>query len=563
LGKEKELTVEIITPNFQDHDREDFFKSQTMGYNTLLMMVLPYDEHLLQDIRLHIKTEKFIRQNISTNNKDNVKRLLGEKGVQNTIRRTNLVTQLKRLLGESAVYMNGMKQDVNGTSDGKTRLVNAFQNLIKLAYPNLKMLGTIQFSEDTIKAIIRDRQDDLFGTDDSTISEAESEVLNIIHRRKKMSERTSLTDIRDHFAKKPYGWYQNAVFSIAAKLYKRGKVELSQDSNLLDDDGALNAFMNNRLYSNTLLEPQVDYDPRLIKQLMTVYSDYFDESCPAKEAKEVALAFKNKLAQELGWLNQTLMSKENYPFLKLLEPVEDFVEKLSKKEYTYYLTNVADFEDDLLDNKEKKVDPIKRFWNGEQKKIYDGIRGFFSGNQSNLEYIECEELEVLREVNDHETPFYGNLIRDAKSAKDALTKKVLAQIEEERKHTEVEIEKAINRIQSHDDFKALDDLKRKQVLKPFEEEAKKVKEQRFIANLRGARATVKGELLEKQLNEMAKLAMPPEKDDTPIVHYQRISNVKVDFPKSELKTKEDVEKYVEALKAKLNELINDNKRISL
>jgi hypothetical protein len=82
--------------------------------------------------------------------------------------------------------MNGMKQDVNGKSDGKTRLVNAFQNLIKLAYPNLKMLGSTQFSEDTIKAIIRNRQDDLFGADDSTLSEAESEVLNIIHRRKKM-----------------------------------------------------------------------------------------------------------------------------------------------------------------------------------------------------------------------------------------------------------------------------------------------------------------------------------------------------------------------------------------
>jgi hypothetical protein len=563
LGKEKELVVEIITPNFQDHDREDFFKSQTMGYNTLLIMVLPHDEHMLLDVRMYLKTEKYIRQNQSTTNKDNVKRILFEKAQQNTVRRSTLVTLLRRLMGESAVYMNGMKQEMNGSSDGKNKLVSAFQNLIKLAYPNLKMLGTTQFSEETIKSIIRNTQDDLFGADDSTMSEAESEVLNIIHRRKKQSDRTSLADIRDHFAKKPYGWYQNAVFSIAAKLYKRGKVELSQDSNLLDDDGALNAFMNNRLYSNTLLEPQVDFDPRLIKQLMTVYSDYFDESCPAKEAKEVAIAFKNKLTQELGWLNQMLMSKENYPFLKVLEPFAEFVEKLSKKEYTYYLTNVADFEDDLLDHKEKTVDPIKRFWNGEQKKIYDGIRGFFSGNQSNLEYIECEELDVLREVNDHETPFYGNLIRDAKSAKDALTKKVLAQIESERKLTETEIEKAINRIQSHDDFKALDDLKRKEVLKPFEEEAKKVKEQRFIANLRGTRATVKGELLEKQLNEMAKLAMPPEKDDKPVVHYQRINNVKVDFPKNELKTKEDVEKYVEALKAKLNELINDNKRISL
>ena len=87
--------------------------------------------------------------------------------------------------------------------------------------------------------------------------------------------------------------------------------------------------------------------------------------------------------------------------------------------------------------------------------------------------MQCEELDVLRVVNDHGNPYYGTLIRDAKSAKDALTKKVISQIEEERKLTESEISKAINRIQSHDDFKALDDAKRKQVLKPYEEENKK------------------------------------------------------------------------------------------
>jgi len=560
LGKEKELTIEIITPNFQDHDREDFFKSQTMGYNTLLMMVLPDDAHMLMDVRMYLKTEKYIRQNQSTTNKDNVKRILFEKAQQNTMRRASLVSLLRRLLGESAVYMNGMKQDVNGTSEGKTKLVNAFQNLIKLAYPNLKMLGSTVYTEDTIKTIIRNKQDDLFGTDDSTLSEAESEMLNIIQRRKKMSERTSLTDIRDYFAKKPYGWYQNAVFSIAAKLYKRGKVELSQDSNMLDDDGALNAFISNRLYSNTLLEPQVYHDP---KELTTLYTNFFDESCPAKEAKEVAATFKSKLIQELGWLNQMLMSKEPYPFLSVLDPVAEFVEKLTKKDNTYLLTNVKEFEDELLDHKEKTSDPIKRFWNGEQKKIYDGILVFFSGNQSNLDYIQCEELDVLREVNEHAAPYNGTLIRDAKSAKDMLTKKVIKQIDDERKLTEAEISKAKNLIQFHDDFKTLDESKRMQVLKPFEDEAKKIKEQRFIANLRGTRAYVKGELLEKQLTEMAKLALPPEKPDTPIVHYQRINTVKVEFPKTELKTKEDVEKYVEALKAKLTELINDNKRISL
>jgi len=313
LGKEKELTVEIITPNFKDHDKVDLLKGQTMGYNTLLMMVLPHDEHMLMDVRMYLKTDKYVRLAQSTTNKDNVKRILFEKAQYNTKRRGDLVILLKRLLGESTVYMNGMKQEISGSSDGKTKLVNAFQNLIKLAYPNLKMLGNILFSEETIKSIIKSKQDDLFGTDDTTMSEAESEMLNIIHRRKKSSERTSLVDLRDYFSRKPYGWYQNAIWSISAKLYKRGKVEFRQDSNLLDDDGVLNSLMNNRLYSNTLLEPQVDIDPKLIKELATFYNDFFDETCPAKEAKDVAMAFKNKITDEYVWLNQLLMNKETYP----------------------------------------------------------------------------------------------------------------------------------------------------------------------------------------------------------------------------------------------------------
>jgi len=568
VGRERELIIEIITPNFKDHDREDFFKSQTMGFNTLLMMVLPNDEHLLMDVRLYIKTDKYIRQNQTTTNKDNIKRLLFEKAQQNTVRRAALVVLLSRLLGASDVYMNGMRQEMSVSSDGKNKLIIAFQNLVKLAYPNLKMLGNIQFSEETIKSIMRN-MDGLFGTDDSTMSEAESEVLNIIHRRKKQSDRTSLIDLRDHFSRKPYGWYQNAVWSIAAKLYKRGNIELRQDSNLLEDDDALTAFLNNRLYSNTLLEPQVIVDPKQIKALATVYNEFFDEPCPAKEAKDVALAFKDKLNGEYVWLNQILASKDNYPFLNELIPVNQFIAKLTKKEYTYYLTNLKDFEDDLLNYKEAILDPIKRFWNGEQKKIFDSICAFFSGNQSNLEYIAGDELTMLKEVIQHPKPYAGNIIKDAKTAKEALTTKVLKQIDEEKELTKTEIDSVISRFKNHDDFKLLDEQKQNQVLKPFEDELKKLKDQRFIANLREARANVKGRLLEKQLNEIVRLAKPPvvegdgNKVEEPIIHYQRLSTIRIDFNKSELRTIEDVDKYVEKLKENLIKLIQENKRISI
>jgi len=563
LGREKELVVEIITPNFLDYDREDFFKSQTMGYSTLLMMVLPEDKYMMEDIRMYLRTEKHIRQNQSTTNKENVKRILFEKAQQNITRRASLVNLLRRSLGESDVYMNGMKQDLGIASDGKNKLVKAFQNLVKLAYPNLKMLGKTLFSEDTIKSIIRSNQDDLFGTDETTISEAESEVLNVIQRRKMQSERTTLSDLRDHFARRPYGWYATAIWSLVAKLYKRNRLELIQDSNLLEDDDVLIALTNNRYYANTILLPQIDTPPELIKELAMVYNDFFDEPCPAKEAKDVANAFKNKLNEELVWLNQLLMNKDSYPFLDVLTPVADFIDKLSKKEYTHYLSNVKSFEDDLLDFKEGIIDPIKRFWNGEQKKIYDSIRDIFRGNLSNLEYVEGDELTLLRIVMEHSQPYKGDIIKDAKSAKDALGNKIIKLIDEERTLTKEKIQSAIDRLKSHDDFNKLDGDKQKMLLKPFEDELYKLKDQRFIANLRETRTKVTGSMLEHQLNEMVRLINPIINVGEPPVHYRQINSIRVKFHTNELKTKADVDAYVEALKKELNELIEQNKRISL
>ncbi|MEZ5055502.1 MAG: BREX system P-loop protein BrxC [Saprospiraceae bacterium] len=275
INRDKELIIEILTPNSENYGREEFYKAHTMGYNTLMLFVLPESERLLQDVRLFLKTEKYYKQNISATNNANLTRIIIEKQQQNVKRKRELTTLSKQLLGQAVVYMNGSRHDVGNTADGKTKVINAFQDLVKLAYPNLRMLGNVLFIEDMVKEAMRSKQDDLFGSDDQTMSEAESEVFNLIIRRKKQSERTSISDLRDHFSKKPYGWYLNAILYMAARLYKRGKIEARQDSNLLSDEDFLGNLLNNRTFSNTLLEPQIDFDQRLVKRLKDVYQDFF------------------------------------------------------------------------------------------------------------------------------------------------------------------------------------------------------------------------------------------------------------------------------------------------
>jgi predicted transcriptional regulator len=563
LGKERELAIEVITPNSDNFGNTDFYKAQTMGYQTLMLMALPADERVVKDARLYLKTEKYIRQNNSTSNKDSIKRILYDKGQQNAERKRNLNQLLKGLLGESRVYMNGAEHNVGSTSDGKTKVINVFQDLIKLAYPNLRMLGSTQYSEETIKSIIRSKQDDLFGTDDQTMGEAELEIYNLIVRRKKQSDRTTLNDLKELFSKKSYGWYQNAIFTVVAKLYKRGKVEAKQDSNMLSDEDFLANMLNNRTFSNTLLEPQVDFDQRLVKKLKDVYQELFDEACALNDARDIANSFKEKCKKEARELNQLIGNKANYPFLGSLESLTELLEKISEMDYNVVITNVGDFENELLDQKEGILDPIRKFWNGDQKKIFDAINTYLNGDQSNFEYVDDAELSLLREVHKNAKPFAGNTMKDAKEAMEKLQQKLLAKIEEERTETLTVVKFNIATIEEREDFKKLDDAKKRDVLNTLNDMISKTYGQRYVAQLRQYRVEANNHFT-TALNRIQDLLAPKDAvANEPKVQYIKQSNVKVSFSKTELKTAEDVEAYVEALKEELLRQIKENRRITL
>ncbi|MBC6992229.1 BREX system P-loop protein BrxC [Hymenobacter sp. BT491] len=578
LGREKELVIDIITPNHDDYEHRDRLAAQSMGRNTMMMVVLPPNERLLKDVRLYLKTDKYIKQSQSTNNKESIKRLLYEKGTQNSERRRTLILLLKQLLGEADILLNGSKYEVGNAADGRVKVTNAFQGLVKIAYPNLKMLGSTAYSEDTIKQTIKAKQNDLFGTDDSTMSEPENEVLNYIIRRKKQSERTSLTEVKDQFVKKPYGWSQNAIWTMVARLYKRGKLDVRQDGGLLGDDALLTALLNNRLQATTLLEPQVDIDPQLVRDLKEVYSELFDQTCAASEAKEVATAFRSKLSEELVFVKELVAQRTHFPFLASLEPLRDTLDKLSRKELNYLLLSRKEFEDELLDAKENLLDPIKRFWSSELKKIYEEIRSFLKGDLSNFEHIDGDEMTKLEAASSHTRPYSGAIIQEAKAAMDSMRTKVLAKLKEEKEKALARIEQHRESLKANSDFQKLTNGQQESLLKQLSVLGEKVADTRYISNIRG-HVVSSNELYVSLLNEIQALLRrntpQPEPDcyqksgeDTPPaqeskVEYVQRTKVEVSFKKSTLETEQDVEDYVSILKQAYIKQIKENKRITL
>jgi len=562
FGREKELTIELVTPNSDRYDDDSYYQGLSMGNQTHMLMKLAPDDRIVKEARLYIQTEKYVKQNQSTSNKDTVKRVLYEQSQQNQERKREMLKTLDEMLAGATVYLNGTDHKVNSTSDGKSKVIYAFQDLVKLAYSKLKLLGDTTYNEYRLQTIIRDKQDDLFGEDDASMTPPEQEVMNFIQRRKQMNDRTTLSELKEHFSKKPYGWGDMAIWCMAAMLFKRGKIEARQDTNILEDSEFLDALMNTRSHGNTLVYPQIEFDQGQIRKLKNVHKDLFNESNPHNEAKEAASLFKEKATEELDTIQSLIGQQNNYPFMKLLVPLADHLKQLRKMDYATLITQIGGMEGDLLNLKEDVLDPVKQFMNSSQKEIYDRLREFENYNQANFDYVnDTEEKEVINRVKSDRAPYRGNAMKEAKVAMDQLEKRVKLELMGEREATVEKIKETLSKLKERKEFAALEHSHQQQVLEPVEQELIKARQERFIGNLRDQRTRL-GDLKTRQLNKMIELATPEEEDE-PKRMFIKQKSIHPNFNKRELESVEDVDDYLEALRDAMVNHIKKNHNIIL
>jgi hypothetical protein len=462
----------------------------------------------------------------------------------------------------ATVWLNGTQHDVRSTGDGKTKVVYAFQDLVKLAYNKLKLLGEVNYDEKRLQQIVLGNTDDLFGEDDTSMSAAENEVMNFIQRRKKMNERTDLTHLKEHFTGKPYGWPEMATWAMVALLFKRGKIEARQDTNILEDGDFLNALLNSRQHSNTLIHPQIEFDQGQIRTLKQVHQDMFHESNPHNEAKDAGRYFRHKAEEELQIVKGLLAQRGTYPFVEVLDPLADLLDQVSGKNYAQIINDIGELEDDLLELKEDHLDPIKQFMNGGQKEIYDRLLQFEDYNQANFDYIDAEEKAVLARVKSDEAPYRGNTMKQAKEAMDTLEDRVKKELRGEKDYTVEQIEEKVTQLRNREEFSELDSRGQEKVLAPLQRELQKAKDERFIGNLQVQRSRL-GDIYTDQLNTMMELAQPEEDDNEPKQQFIKQSNIHIPHPKKELQTEEDVEAYIENVRSSMLKHIRKNHHILL
>jgi hypothetical protein len=556
-GKDTDVAVNLVTPEHPNYGNEAILHSRNMG-GTELMAVLPGKERLLEQIRSQLKTDLYVRQN-SGSEDEALNAILAIRAKQSGARRQEITRLAEEQLRTATLVVNGQTLSV-GEGDPRTRFSKAYQELIRSAFPKLKMVHGA-FSETTVAAVVKD-QDDLLDGLAVQLSEAEQEVLVEVERQQKLGERLSADDLVRKFEARPYGWSNWATLTFIARLYRLGKLEL-REKELLSSVEVIEALTNSRKLGGVSVRKQEVYDTSTINALKRFHQDLFNVQSPGTDARSTCEAFRMAMREEAQDLRDLAAQAGTYGFLAAVKPWAEQAEAMTKKDDGYLLNQLDTFKDSWLDAEEDLLTPMKQFLNGNQKAVYDQVKAFETRYGDEFADLPANLVQPLLALLNSEKPYAGGLIPQANNAMAELQKQLEQRLQQAQADALQQIAEQEARLKADSDFQKLDEEQQAQVLAPTAQAKVDVQgaSKPGTALLRLNR--YRSEEVPKQLQRMAALAAPKDAPAAAAITVVAASSLKVSCPLSQITTSAELQQWLDALRVAAQAELDQGHRISL
>lgn len=569
LGREYELSINVISPFNDDVASPEAVRMRNMSREELAVVLQP-DVRFIRDLTLFKQTDKFIRQARAGSQQPGRDRIVAEKGDQNSRRYKDLELRLRKLMAEARMFVRGDELDIGG-EEPQDRIVKGFQGLVDKVYVNLPMLRGVTYAEaDILKAATP--ESGLFGNNGEGLTEAEQDVLNYVQSQARNGVKVSVKYLTERFGGKPYGWPTTAILCLAASLSGKGKLEARSDGSVLERAELAKVLNNSHALANILLTPQTEFTSAQIRKAKELYKELFDLPSDGTDARTIGaewLESTRTLSEDLG---KMLAQKAQYPFVVALEPLATKIAAMVGKPATWYITEPAAQEDDLLDAKEEALDKIRSFMGGAQREIYDDAREFLRDQEANISYVDATAGEALARVLADPACYKGTAIQSLKSDLYGLKDRVELTVLEERKAVISAVEDCAAKVTQTPEFQALSADDQAHIKRNIDSHKSGLDSVKMIPILRDRANGAKLDLLPRILAEVERLSRPaapvqpnPGMGEAPAPApqptYVNASEIKVGFAKPYLTEEADVEQYVQEMKKTLLEQIRAGKKV--
>lgn len=394
------LTLKVLTPN-SDEITDDMALRMQSGQSRSVLVVLPDDNAFLDEIKVSIQIEKYLTSEAGKT-ATKYEQIKADKRVELREHKDQSRIFLEEALKAADIYVDGDKIQPS-TKDISSRINEALGKLTAAVYNKLTYIDT-PTSDSDIKAIFRDngQQLTLGGTSAEVNKLALNEVGDYIARNSARHVKTSMKTLMDRFLAPPYGFIEADVQWLVAKLFKDGEIAFYVNNEMVSlisksaDD--LYRFVTRKEYLEKLMtEKRVKANDRQKKAVRAVMKDLLTYTCPSDDDDTITNAFMKRAANLKNDLEKLEIMYNNQPVYPCRKTIRDgkklLIDVLDCKYPPEFFSLIDQTQDDFFDFAED-YEPIKKFFAGEQKGIWDTSLKLMKIYDESKTYIVDNDVEA-------------------------------------------------------------------------------------------------------------------------------------------------------------------------
>ncbi|MGN1114514.1 MAG: BREX system P-loop protein BrxC [Oscillospiraceae bacterium] len=443
-NQNNDITLKILTPNSDERAEETTMRILS-GQSSCVLVVLPDDRAFLDEIRSALQIEKFIRFD-AINAVTQFKSIKEAKKVEMRERNDAARLFLSESLKNADIYVNGDKVQTN-SKEISTRINEALGKLVASVYHKLSYIDTAM-SETDIRSMFKNngQQLTLDGTKTTKNELALNDVNDYIALNTQRHMKTSMKSILERFLKAPYGFVEADVQWIVAKLFKDGEISLFVNNEaitlLSKTPEEIIRYLTRKEFNEKLMtEKRVKANEKQKKSVREVMKELFNVT-PASDDDDAImksfLGYANSMKNDLEKLDIYYKNQPAYPGKQFIASGKKLMAEVLQMKYSNeFFTGIDRKKDDFLDFAED-YEPVKKFFAGEQKgifdkalklmKIYDDSKTFIVNNK--IESVVADIKVILKKSSPYSEIFkLPNLLENFTNLYDDLLDKTLKPID--------------------------------------------------------------------------------------------------------------------------------------
>lgn len=395
-----DVGLRILTPWYEG-GTDDATLRMMSGQGKEVLVLLPNDDEFLREMQAYMKIESFLRKNTNAH-LSQYESIKEAKRTEMRKRNENAKLYLTEALKEATIYVNGDIARLNAR-DVSAKIQEAIGRLVQIVYHKLSYIDTPMGEPEIRKMFHTSNQFSLSlegGTEPNI--HALEDVLDFIAMNSKNYIKTSMKTIKDRFTKAPYGFVEDDVNWLVARLFKRGDLSFTVNGasvTLLNksEEELVNLVTKKQNVDKLLMEVRVRVDERDKKAVRDVMKELFHVSSAADDEDTVMKNFQN-YAQKMIYEMERLegeYQRYDYPGKKIVNDgmklLRSILQYTAPLEFFQYVSKQRESFYDLAEDYE----PVKAFFAGEQKQIFQRALDMLEIYEDSKTYIVDDELEEI------------------------------------------------------------------------------------------------------------------------------------------------------------------------